>query len=69
MLEYQVQQCRLLPYLAACFVHHAFSMNFYDDYFRFNAGKMAGASQDVKNAKIANLSSFTCVCTIIRRLR
>ena len=29
VLEYQMQQCRLFPYLAAAYVHHALSMSFF----------------------------------------
>ena len=29
VIEYQMQQCRLFPYLAAAYVHHALSMSFF----------------------------------------
>ena len=46
VLYYQVQQRRLVPYLAACFAHHHFSMTFYQDYFRLLLGKLAGEDSD-----------------------
>lgn len=47
VLEYQTQQCRLIPYVAASYVHHLFSMSFYDDFVEFNITKMSGGNQDV----------------------
>ena len=35
ILEYQSQQCRLFPYLAACYIHHHFSKSLYSDYEAF----------------------------------
>ena len=42
VLEYQTQRRRLMPYLAACFVHHHFSMTFYEDFIRLLTGRMTG---------------------------
>ena len=47
VIEYQTQQRRLMPYLAACFAHHHFSMTFYEDFFRLLLGKMTGEDQDI----------------------
>ena len=47
VLEYQTQQCRLFPYLAASYVHHLFSMSFYDNFVEFNMTKMSGGDPDV----------------------
>ena len=35
VIEYQMQQVRLFPYLAAAFVHHHFSRDFFNDFFKF----------------------------------
>ena len=35
VIEYQMQQVRLFPYLAAAFVHHHFSRDFFNDFFNF----------------------------------
>lgn len=35
VLEYQMQQVRLFPYLAAAFIHHHFSRSFFNDFFQF----------------------------------
>jgi acyl-CoA oxidase len=42
VLEYQTQQRRLMPLLAACFAHHHFSMTFYEDFFRLVMGRLTG---------------------------
>ena len=47
VLEYQTQQRRLMPFLAACFVHHHFSMTFYDDFIRLLTGRMTGEDPDL----------------------
>ena len=47
VLEYQTQQRRLMPYLAACFAHHHFSMTFYQDFFRLLMGRLAGEEPDL----------------------
>jgi len=47
VLNYQLQQRRLIPYLAASFAHHHFSMTFYQDYMRLLLGKMSGEDPDV----------------------
>ena len=36
-----------MPYLAACFAHHHFSMTFYEDFIRLLLGKMTGEDKDV----------------------
>ena len=41
VLEYQTQQRRLMPYLAACFAHHHFSLTFYQAFFRLPMGRLA----------------------------
>ncbi len=43
VLEYQMQQVRLFPFLAAAFVHHHFSRSFFQDFFQF---LMAGMVKD-----------------------
>ena len=35
VIEYQTQQCRLFPYLAAAFLHHHFARSFQDDFLNF----------------------------------
>ena len=35
VLEYQTQQCRLLPYLAAAYLHHHFARSFQEDFLSF----------------------------------
>ena len=47
VLEYQTQQRRLMPFLAACFVHHHFSMTFYEDFIRLLTGRMTGEDPDL----------------------
>ena len=47
VLYYQTQQRRLMPYLAACFAHHHFSMTFYEDFIRLMVGRMTGEDKDV----------------------
>jgi acyl-CoA oxidase len=47
VLHYQTQQRRLMPYLAACFAHHHFSMTFYEDFIRLMLGRMTGEDKDV----------------------
>ena len=41
VLEYQMQQVRLFPYLAASFLHHHFSRDFADNFFQFLMAGMA----------------------------
>merc|ERR550525_910042 len=36
-----------MPYLAACFVHHHFSMTFYEDFIRLLTGRMTGEDPDL----------------------
>lgn len=43
VIEYQMQQVRLFPYLAASYLHHHFSRVFADDFFNF---LMAGVSKE-----------------------
>ena len=47
VLEYQTQQRRLMPFLAASFVHHHFSMTFYEDFIRLLTGRMTGEDPDL----------------------
>ena len=35
VIEYQMQQIRLFPYLAASFIHHHFSRNFFENFHEF----------------------------------
>ena len=35
VLEYQTQQCRLFPFLAAAFLHHHFARSFQEDFLSF----------------------------------
>ncbi len=35
VIEYQTQQCRLFPYLAAAFLHHHFARSFQEDFLKF----------------------------------
>ena len=35
VMEYQTQQCRLFPYLAAAFLHHHFARSFQEDFLKF----------------------------------
>ena len=35
VLEYQTQQCRLFPYLAAAYLHHHFARSFQEDFLNF----------------------------------
>lgn len=41
VIEYQMQQVRLFPYLAASFLHHHFSRDFADNFFQFIMAGMA----------------------------
>ena len=47
VLNYPTQQHRLMPYLAASFAHHHFSMTFYEDFLRLLIGKMSGEDPDM----------------------
>lgn len=46
VIEYQMQQVRLFPYLAACFVHHNFSREFFNDFFGFIQAGFGNADKD-----------------------
>ena len=43
VIEYQMQQVRLFPFLAAAYLHHHFSRDFADNFFQF---LMAGMSKE-----------------------
>ncbi len=61
VLEYQTQQCRLMPYVAAAFVHSAFAYSFLDDFVAFNLSKLAGsASSDTLAAMGMEIHAVCC---------
>ena len=43
VIEYQMQQIRLFPFLAAAFVHHNFFRDFFNNFYQF---LMAGMAKD-----------------------
>ena len=60
VLEYQTQQRRLMPFLAACFVHHHFSMTFYEDFIRLLTGRMTGEDPDLLAALGSEVHGVSC---------
>ncbi len=50
VINYQMQQCRLFPYLAAAYVHHVFSTCFLQQFIEFSVTRMFGGGDEAEMA-------------------
>lgn len=60
VLEYQLQQWRLLPYLAATYVLHHFSSSFSRDFINFQMPVLFGEKTPELSEKAAELYALCC---------
>ena len=62
-----MQQVRLFPYLAAAFVHHHFSRDFFNDFFKFLRAGLAKEDPGIIQS-IFFPSTFALLKTDVTRL-
>ena len=69
VIEYQMQQIRLFPYLAASFIHHHFSRNFFENFHEFlmagmakeNPEQVALMGQEIHGISSSGILSIICI--------
>jgi acyl-CoA oxidase len=60
VLEYQMQQWRLLPYLAACYVLDNFSMSFHRDFMNFQIAVLFGTTSPELSEQGQEIHALAC---------
>eukprot|EP00794_Sanderia_malayensis_P014289 gene14289-15776_t len=60
VLEYQMQQWRLIPYVAASYVLQNYFLTSFQDYFDFNVGLMFGERNEETEATSKEIHALSC---------